>query len=112
SWRALGLAAGGLLSIARRSDDAHRVFGTHRICCLQSSGWIVAPNLVRQEPVFVTAWFERYAQMPHIVGAFVHRPCLGVPVVKVAGQEHLPGGGRLKGERGHAVSVGELGILG
>ena len=67
---------------ASRSDYAHAVLTTHRIRRLFLGGGIIAPDFIHEESVFVTAWLERYAQMPDAVGPyrFERRP-LGWPSI-------------------------------
>ena len=94
------------------SDDPYAVLGAHRIRRLFLRSGIIAPHFICEEPVFVTARLERYAQVPDAVGRPVHRGGLGVPIVEVAGQEHLEGRRRGESELGHAIDMAEGAVCG
>ncbi len=86
-------------------------------CCGNSQGrlllrsGIIAPYVIREEPVFVTGQLERYGQTPGAVGSFVHGAGLGVPVVEVADQGHLPGHRGGENKLGLTANVAEVVIL-
>ena len=103
-----GLSPASIHLTASRSDNAHAVLRPHRIRRLPLRGGIIAPYFVREEPVFVTARLERYPQMPDTIGPFVHPARLGIPVVEIADQAHLPGRRGGESELGQASKVGEV----
>src|SRR5712671_3770839 len=85
-------------------DDSHAILRAQSISGSLLGAGIVPPNFVGKEPVFVTTRRQGHTESPDTVRTFMHWRGVGVPVVEVAGQRHLPSGRRRKGERSRTAS--------
>jgi hypothetical protein len=83
----------GLSLISKSADEHHTILTSERINHSLLSLWIILPDSIGIEPVFMPARVEIDADLPVSFFVFLHGLTMDVPVIEVPGQRYGPGFG-------------------